>query len=759
MSDRYDFANLSPIEFEGLCIDLVAAETGLRFERFSQGADGGMDGRHTTVNGNIVLQAKHFKNSTWSNLQIAVKAEAKNLERLDPADYYLLTSQPLTPPRKDQIVGLLGHSSARAANVWGRTELNAFLTSHPKVERRNIKLWLSSAEVLDRLLNNDIGVFTEATYAEIERILKVFVANPSLRKSAEILSATHCLIVSGPPGVGKTTLAQVLAAEYSDDDWELVSLSSIEDGFKMFQRDRKQVFIFDDFLGKIKLEAASLAQDDAKIVRFLSLVHKDKDKRFILTTRAYILQAAKALSEALDDKKVEMSEMVLNLTSYTRELKARILYNHLYHSEIAQESIQALLIGDTVRRIVDHQNYMPRIVQWMTDDFMHREVSAADYAKAFLAALDSPDRIWDKAFNRHITNRAQILLYCMYVSPQEHFPHPGVGLVKLREFFERALVSFGAIKPVELRVAIFEETLREIKSSFVTVDGGRANFINPSVQDFLARQTQDVTVLSALARSVPTVSTAVLLWARAGKALPGNQRAVVAAELLERLFQGVSGQLPLHQLADLVGELVLASGKVDFVDRLRKEGLESLVWTDHGKLPGLIDQLVGAPYGQLPYARAYARFLRLEIFRFVTTESEYAIELEDLAELATGLASSGVEMSELFFHSFDEAVERAVDILDVDDITRGSDPSEVIGEWIERIDKIEAVSSTSLAHIKKASFEQRLSMIQQEEEDRRQIEEEEQREYPRSRYVRPRSSTGAGFSDEDMQSMFSSLKT
>ncbi len=27
MADRYDFGNLSPIEFEGLCIDLLAAET------------------------------------------------------------------------------------------------------------------------------------------------------------------------------------------------------------------------------------------------------------------------------------------------------------------------------------------------------------------------------------------------------------------------------------------------------------------------------------------------------------------------------------------------------------------------------------------------------------------------------------------------------------------------------------------------------------------------------------------------------------
>ena len=46
MADRYDFGNLSPIEFEGLCIDLLSAETDLRFERFSEGVDRGIDGRH-----------------------------------------------------------------------------------------------------------------------------------------------------------------------------------------------------------------------------------------------------------------------------------------------------------------------------------------------------------------------------------------------------------------------------------------------------------------------------------------------------------------------------------------------------------------------------------------------------------------------------------------------------------------------------------------------------------------------------------------
>lgn len=758
MSERYDFSNLSPIEFEGLCIDLVGAETGLRFERFSEGADRGLDGRHSTAEGDIVLQAKHYKGSTWSDLQAAVKREKVNLVGLNPRQYFLLTSQPLTPARKDRLATILDHRAVSAANIWGRTELNAYLAEHAEVEKRNIKLWLSSTAVLERLLKNDIAVFTEATYAEIERILRVFVVNPSLRKSADILKATHCLIVSGPPGVGKTTLAQVLAAEYSDEGWELVSISSIEEGYRAFQRKRQQVFIFDDFLGKIRLDPASLARDDGRIMGFLSLVTKDDDKRFILTTRSYILQAARTLSEALDDEKIEMSEMILNLATYTRELRARILYNHLYFSEIGQSAVQALLDGDTVRGIVDHRNYMPRIIQWMTDEFRHRDVPASEYPKLFIEALDRPDRIWDKAFKQHISSRARILLYCMYFSEQESFPDPGIRVERLSVFFERAIVEFGAVTREELRGTMFAETLREVKSSFIVVDGLRTNFINPSVQDYLARVATDPTVVATLARCIPSLGTAITLWKRIEGRTSEKDRADVAKTLLNSMISGqITGRLSLNKLAELVGDLVLASNDVGYCEALRRQGLEKLFWTNEWELPALVDALAWGKYGHLKYAHAYARYLRLGIFRALSAAGEEVMELEDLAQLASNLASSSVEMSDEFFRQFEEAVEEAVDVLDVDRISRDDDPEEVIGQWLEHIGKIEGLTSTPVSYSKKSDFEERLAALQQEDYYRQRMEEELSTS-SKSSGPTERSAGGGEFSNADIQSMFSSLK-
>ncbi|MCE8510531.1 restriction endonuclease [Ruegeria pomeroyi] len=771
MADQYDFGNLSPIEFEALVADLLGEELGVTFETFSEGADGGIDARFSTAKGDIILQAKHYKESTWSDLKTAAKNEHPKIIQLNPKVYHFLTSQKLTPSRKTELKICLSHESVLKTNIRGRTEINALLRKHGAVERRNIKLWLSSTAVLQRLLNNDIAVFTEATMDGIGRVLKVFVENPSLPKAATILNKRHCLIVSGPPGVGKTTLAQVLAAEYCDEDWELVAITSIEEGHRAFHGEKKQVFIFDDFLGTTKLERATLSRDDSKIASFMAMVSRRDNKRFILTTRKYILQAARSSSEALDGHSVDLSEMVLDLDVYTREIKARILYNHLYHSSLKEEAINELLESGLIPSIVDHKHYMPRIVEWMTDHLRFEDHDPSTYPKAFLAALDSPDKIWEKPFLQHISQAARIVLYCMYFSKRDGFIEKGVRISALKPFFLRAIEAFGVPVDGSLRQTLFEDTLRELKSSFVLFDTGKVEFINPSVQDFLARQLDDGGLLGKLAASAPTLNHAVSLWSIVTtrfKTGSSQSRAVAKASLLNIQSGNAGGRIALEDVGEAIGDMLLDADSSEFRDYLRDGGLQEQIWINDVELPSIIDDLMFGKFSDFSHAQAYGRLLRIRLFKFLS-EREHVLEIEELGILADNLNSYREELPECIQEQFEEAAYESVDSLEVTNLPRGSDPESTVGDWLEQMDKIEGYLGRSVSSSKRDELDSFMGQIQWQHEMEMERHREDRRGLRRSASVKnelpsPVAPSGLsghpreGFSDKDLGNMFSSLK-
>ncbi|WP_367184980.1 restriction endonuclease [Nitratireductor sp.] len=771
LADQYDFGNLSPIEFEALVADLMGEELGITFETFSEGADGGVDARHSTADGDIILQAKHYKESTWSDLKTAAKSERQNITELKPKVYHFVTSQKLTRTRKTDLKQCLDHPSVLIKNIRGRTELNALLKKHSAVERRNIKLWLSSTAVLQRLLNNDIAVFTEATLDGIGRVLKVFVENPSLPKAASILNKRHSLIVSGPPGVGKTTLAQVLAAEYCDEGWDLVAITSIEEGHRAFDGEKKQVFIFDDFLGTTKLDRTTLSRDDSKIASFMAMVSRRDNKRFILTARKYILQAARASSEALDGRGVDLSEMVLDLKVYTREIKARILYNHLYHSDLKEEAVNALLESSKIPSIVDHKHYMPRIVEWMTDHIRFEDADPSKYPEDFLQALDNPDKIWEKPFRQHISEEARIVLYCIYFSKRDGYIERGVSIAALKPFFLRAIEAFDISIDGSLRQTLFEDALRELKSSFVLFDAGKVEFINPSVQDFLARQLDDDGLLSKLAASTPTLVHALSLWNATTTLFErgsSQSRSVAKALLLNIQSGNADGRIALEDLGEALGDMLLDADSSEFRDHLRGGGLQEMIWINDVELPSIIDDLMFGKFSDFPHAQAYGRLLRMRLFTFLS-DREYVLEIEEIGILADNLNSYREELPECIQEQFEVAADESVNSLDVTSIPSGSDPESTVGDWLEQMDRIEGYLGRSISSSKRDELDSFMGQIQWQHEMEMERRREESWGLRRSESVRndlpspvvPSSSNGRrgeGFSDRQLGNMFSSLR-
>jgi len=362
----YSFDNLSPADFEDLSRDLLGRELGIRFEAFGPGRDGGVDGRHASANHKTILQAKHYRISSFDTLVRIMRKERASIDELKPDRYLLMTSQPLTPLRKEQLAAVIGPSLQGTDDILGNEDINGLLRKYPDVQKSHVKLWLSGAGVLERVLHAATHNFTTLTHDDIKAKLSVYAENPSFKAGRDILESIHVLIVSGPPGVGKTTLAEMLSYAYLAEGWELVAIRSLDDAFTHIDDSKRQILFFDDFLGRIALDARALSNQDSGLARFIGRIRRTSNARFILTTRAYIYEEARLQSEVLSTRAFDIASYVLDVGIYTRRIRARILYNHLIVAGVPESHIQALFKQHAIKKIVDHDYYNPRIVQALT---------------------------------------------------------------------------------------------------------------------------------------------------------------------------------------------------------------------------------------------------------------------------------------------------------------------------------------------------------------------------------------------------------
>ena len=397
----YDFKTLDDKEFEILCADLLGDALGRRFERFKRGRDGGIDGRYFASNGKeVVLQCKHFANTPIEQLiRKLANEELPKLQRLNPERYIVAVSNKLSPADKRAIGKAVAPYVRSLDDIFGNEDLNDLLSKRPNIERRHYKLWICSSNVLVHLLNKPIFDRSAFSVDEILASAKRYVLTASHDQAQKKLEALRVIIIAGEPGIGKTTLAQQLALHYISEGFQFVALAQeIREAEAVFSPDEKQIFYFDDFLGRNYLQALS-GHEGNHIVQFIRRVNRDRNKRFILTSRSTILNQGKGLIDTFRNQNIDKNEFELRVTELKEIDKARILYSHIWHSSLQPEFVEQLYREKRYRKVVAHKSFNPRLISFITDSERVESRSAEQYWTYICETLDNPADVWENPFD------------------------------------------------------------------------------------------------------------------------------------------------------------------------------------------------------------------------------------------------------------------------------------------------------------------------------------------------------------------------
>lgn len=476
---KYDFSTLNDQDFEDIVCDLLTAEHGITYQSFKPGRDKGIDLRYSTKDNenHTVVQVKHYLNSGVSALKSTLKnKEFRKAQNLKVEKYIVVTSIGLSPSNKHDIKSYFEPYIQSTNDIYGKNELNTLLGKHKHVEKQHFKLWFTNTRVIERIINQGIHGRSDFSAEKISAQIGLFVKTKSYDKAFEVLQKEKILLITGLPGVGKTTLSYLILYRLIGEGFEIVECyKDFYEGESILVNDKsKQVFFFDDFLGDTYVDV--IQGKNKKINNFIERIRTYDNKYVILTTRISILSQAIYKHEILSRANFHAQRFELKLSEFKEREKAQIFYNHLYFSALDKHLIQTIIEDKNYNKIINHSSYNPRLLEHITDlkKFEHSEFD--NYLNFCLYNLNHPERLWEHPFREQLIKSERNLLFAL-LSLGGTF-----SLHKLEEVYEETYSTDDNHEP-------FNDVYKKLLNGYVSAekrsDDTIVKFINPSLKDYL----------------------------------------------------------------------------------------------------------------------------------------------------------------------------------------------------------------------------------------------------------------------------------
>lgn len=391
---QYRLDDLGWYQFEWLVQALLKAELGLGVESWSstrgdRGRDAYFDGElafptNTPNEGPFIFQVKFIEGASAkgdaasSALTSAVRKEVARIRAREnaalnrwetPAHYALLTNAPLDPDTRTKVKDIVeGALPETRVTVLGGTDIGNSLDRHPEL-RRSFPQLLSLRDLntlLAEAVSHDLIERSRAAIDASREIVRAFVPTSAYERALNVLRTNHFAVLYGPPEMGKSAIAWMVALAQLSQEWDAFLCQSPSEFFKLYEKDRSQIFVADDAFGHTEYDPASTLLWERDLGYVFSRL--DQKHWLVLTSRRHLLERAR---QGMDlrgavSRFPSPAAVLIEAGRLSALEKALILYRHARASIHDPAGLE--LVREHAFQIVHNPSFTPeRIRRFVVD--------------------------------------------------------------------------------------------------------------------------------------------------------------------------------------------------------------------------------------------------------------------------------------------------------------------------------------------------------------------------------------------------------
>lgn len=484
----FNYADLSDFEFEYLAQDIMEKKLGVKLHIFGKGRDTGIDLTDDAKNTEVIIQVKHYYKSTAANLINELRKEVDKVNLHKPKKYFVICSTTLLPQHVKTIFELFQNFMESTHNILSIQDIDEFLQQEENVQivKKNFKLWLHADIFLSEMSSRNVFFDSQVLLTQIKDRQKLFVQTEAYNVGLKYLNEHRALFIVGMPGTGKTIMSQMYVlffaskgytVKYSTDGEDIKALKNAISG----NPDLKEVILIDDCLGQRYFKMHDT--QGSQVLSLIRYVRANPNKILISNSRITIFNEAnkrgREMFIALERK--ELKVYILNADMLNEIEKAKILYNHLYFSEIPEQHFKYIRQEKRYFLILRHKNYVPRLCEYIVLPSFYEGTSPEEYFLKVIGIFDNPEAIWETEFDERIQATDRILLTTLF-SLTDNL----VDYEILEQCFNYRIRNNAN---VDKTINNFELSLQRLNGSMLRIASNRGvrqvGVMNPSVNDFL----------------------------------------------------------------------------------------------------------------------------------------------------------------------------------------------------------------------------------------------------------------------------------